>query len=103
MHQGATAGFGNYADAEQLARRAVARRTHEELINPNSGSIRLTLLAAAGQLHDQTTARAALADLQTDLPALTSLTAIRAWMSPLADLKGYEPLFEGLKLTGLHD
>jgi tetratricopeptide (TPR) repeat protein len=95
--------LGNYADAEQLARRAVARRTREELINPKSGSIRLTLLAAAGQLHDQTTTRAALADLQTDLPALTSVTAIRAWMSPLADLKGYEPLFEGLKLAGLHD
>ncbi len=95
--------LGNYADAEQLARRAIARRTHEELINPNSGSIRLTLLAAAGQLHDQSTARAALADLQTDLPALTSGAAVRAWMSPLADLNGYEPLFEGLRLAGLHD
>jgi tetratricopeptide (TPR) repeat protein len=95
--------LGNYADAEQLARRAIARRTHQDLINPNTGSIRLTLLAAAGQLHDQVTARAALADLQTDLPALNSLAAVRAWMSPLADLKGYEPLFEGLRLAGLRD
>jgi tetratricopeptide (TPR) repeat protein len=95
--------LGDYADAEQLARRAVARRTHEELTNPNTGAIRLTLLAAAGQLHDQATAKAALADLKTDLPALTSVAAVRDWMSPLADLKGYEPLFEGLKLAGLHD
>jgi hypothetical protein len=31
------------------------------------------------------------------------VAAVRDWMSPLADLKGYEPLFEGLKLAGLHD
>jgi tetratricopeptide (TPR) repeat protein len=95
--------LGNYADAEQLARRAMARRTHAELINPYSGAIRLTLLAAAGQLHDQATARAALADLQTDLPTLTSVAAVRDWMGQLADLKGYEPLFEGLRMAGLHD
>jgi len=93
--------LGDYADAEQLARRSVARRAHEELSNPNSGSIRLTLLAAAGQLHDQATARAALTDLQTDLPELTSTAAVRAWMSPLAALKGYEPLYKGLRLAGL--
>ena len=93
--------LGNYADAEQLARRAVARGTREQRTNPLAGAVRLTLIAAAGQVHDLATAKSALADLQADLPTLTSLAAVRAWMSPLAALKGYDSLFEGLRRAGL--
>jgi hypothetical protein len=35
------------------------------------------------------------------VPEVTTLSAIRKWMHPGADLAGYEPLFEGLKLAGV--
>jgi hypothetical protein len=37
------------------------------------------------------------------VPDLTSLSAIRKWMNPQSNLYGYEPLFAGLRLAGLHE
>jgi hypothetical protein len=63
----------------------------------------LTLIAAAAHLHDSAAATAGIADLQESVPGLTSLSSIRKWIHPQADLYGYEPLFDGLRLAGLHD
>ncbi len=95
--------LGNYADAEQLALLATTSMQRSELSNPKGGAIRVTLIAAAGQQRDLATAKTALADLQSDVPSLTSLTPIRQWISPLAQPHGYEPLFQGLRLAGLKD
>jgi hypothetical protein len=35
------------------------------------------------------------------LPAADSISAIRKWINPRADLAGFEPLYEGLKLAGV--
>jgi hypothetical protein len=35
------------------------------------------------------------------VPAADSISAIRKWINPRADLAGFEPLYEGLKLAGV--
>jgi hypothetical protein len=93
----------DYAGAERLARQSTTQMDKADLSNPKSGAVRLTLIAAAAQLHDASTATAAISDLRESVPQLTTLGSIRKWMHPQADLYGYEPLFDGLRLAGLHD
>jgi tetratricopeptide (TPR) repeat protein len=91
----------NYAEAERLGQQSVAEMSKALLSNPNAGSIRLTLIAAAAHLHDDAMARSALAELANAVPAPLSVAAVRKWMHPQANLYGYEPLFDGLRLAGL--
>ncbi len=93
----------DYAGAEKLARKSATQMTDVQLRNRSLGAVRLTLIAAAARLHDDAMAKTTLADLRASVPELTSLTAIRKWIYPQADLYGYEPLFDGLKLAGLKD
>lgn len=93
----------DYTGAERLARRSTTQMDKADLSNPRFGAVRLTLIAAAAQLHDTSTATSALADLRESVPQLTTISSIRKWMHPQADLYGYEPLFDGLRLAGLHD
>lgn len=95
--------LADYAGAERLAQKAITEMSKAQLSNSNAGTVRLTLIAAAAHLHDDTAKNAALSDLAISVPELTSLGAIRKWMSPQSYLSGYEPLFEGLKLAGLHN
>jgi len=74
-----------------------------QLGNSNDGTVRLTLIAAAAHLHDNRVKEATLSDLAATVPELKSLSAIRKWMYTQSNLFGYEPLFEGLRLAGLHD
>lgn len=91
----------DYADAERLAQQSVAEMSKTLLTNPSAGSVRLTLIGAAAHLHDDAMASSALADLANSVPALLSVAAVRKWMHPQANLYGYEPLFDGLRLAGL--
>jgi tetratricopeptide (TPR) repeat protein len=93
--------LGDYSEAERLAQQATTKMSKAVLSNPNAGTVRLTLIAAAARLHDETIKKSALADLADSVPALTSLGAIRKWMSPQAGLYGYEPLFDSLRLAGI--
>ena len=95
--------LGDYTDAARLAQKAATEMSKPQLSNPNDGTVRLTLIAAAAHLHDEATEKAAIADLKTSVPGLTSLGAIRKWMYPESNLYGYQPLFEGLRLAGLPD
>ena len=95
--------LADYAAAERLAQKAITEMSKAQLRNSNDGTVRLTLIAAAARLHDDTAKKATLSDLVNSVPDLTTLSAIRKWMNPQSNLYGYEPLFEGLKLAGLHD
>ena len=95
--------LADYAEAARLAQQSAAEMSKVLLGNPNAGSVRLTLIAAAAHLHDDATTKSALADLAAAVPALTSITAVRKWIHPQANLYGYEPLFDGLRLAGLPD
>jgi hypothetical protein len=48
-------------------------------------------------------AKVALADFNAAMPGITTIAAIRKWMHPGAELAGYEPLFDGLRLAGVPD
>ena len=94
---------GDYAGAAQLARSAAARMSEEDLRNPTSGPVRLTLIAAEARSGHLPQARAVLQDFTTALPAVTTIAAMKKWIYPSAALADHEPLFEGLRMAGVGD
>jgi class 3 adenylate cyclase/tetratricopeptide (TPR) repeat protein len=95
--------LGQYDAAARMARTAVTQLTAEESRNRRLGPVALTLVAAEARLGHIPQAKAALADFNAAVPDVRSVSAIKAWMHPGADLAGYEPLFEGLRLAGMAD
>jgi len=93
--------LADYREAARFAQISTTEMSKAQLSNPNDGTVRLTLIAAAAHLHDEAVEKSALADLAMSVPGLTSLAAIRKWMYPQAYLYGYEPLIDGLRLAGL--
>ena len=91
------------AAAADFARKAIALMERPELADPIAGTVALTLVAAEGRLGHRSRAAAALRDLQSTVPAATTIAAIRQWMHADADLAGHEPLFDGLRLAGFAD
>jgi hypothetical protein len=73
------------------------------LKSPLDGPIRLTQVAAEARLghHDQ--ASAAFADFKATVPNVTTISQIKQWVYVTADLYGYEPLYEGLRLAGIKE
>jgi hypothetical protein len=95
--------LADYSSAERIAQKATTQFSKAQLRNPNFGAVRLTLIAAAAQVHDAKVVAAEISDLNESVSGLTSIASIRKWIHPQADLYGYEPLFDGLRLAGLHD
>ncbi|MBS0326322.1 MAG: tetratricopeptide repeat protein [Proteobacteria bacterium] len=95
--------LGRYDDAARMARSAVTGLSHDDLRNSRLGAVGLTLVAAEARLGHAAQARAALADFEAAVPGVQSIAAIKAWMHPAADLAGFQPLFDGLRLAGIHD
>ena len=95
--------LGHYELAAQMAKKAITQMSREELGNPRSGAVGLTLVAAEARLGHLSRAKAALADFNAAVPGVRTISAIKKWMHPAADLAGYEPLFEGLRLAGVSD
>ncbi len=93
--------LGDYARAAQLAQKATAQMSETDLRDRVTGPVRLTLIAAEAKLGHDARAKAALADFETTLPGVNSITAIRKWIHPSADLADFEPLYEGLRLAGV--
>jgi TolB-like protein/tetratricopeptide (TPR) repeat protein len=91
----------DYARAAQLAQKAAAQMSEPDLRDRVSGSIRLTLIASEARLGHDARAKAALADFTTTLPGTNSITAIKKWIHPSADLADFEPLYDGLRLAGV--
>jgi tetratricopeptide (TPR) repeat protein/TolB-like protein len=93
----------HYDLAAQMARKAVTRLDREELGNSMMGAVSLTLVAAEARLGHASQARAALADFNAAVPGVQTISGIKKWMHPAADLAGYEPLYDGLRLAGVRD
>jgi adenylate cyclase len=89
--------------AAQMAREAITKLDKVSLGNPRLGAVALTLVAAEARLSQLPRAKVALADFKAAVPGVTTISAIRKWMHPGAELAGYEPLFEGLRLAGVPD
>ena len=45
----------------------------------------------------------ALADFNAAVPGVDTIPAIKKWMHLGAELAGYDPLYEGLRLAGVGD
>ena len=94
--------LGDYAAAVQLGRNALPRMSAEALRSPVNGT-QLTLAAAEARLGQMDAAKATLADFYAVVPKVTTITQMAQWLHPTADLYGFEPLFEGLRLAGVKD
>jgi tetratricopeptide (TPR) repeat protein len=92
-----------YGLAAQMAQKAKAEMRREELANPRMGPVVLTLAAAEARTGRSGSAKVALADFNAAVPGVDTISAIKKWMHPAADLAGYEPLYEGLRLAGVGD
>ena len=86
-----------------MAQKAMTKMNREVLSNPRWGAVRLTLVASEARLGHLSHAKAALAEFNAAVPDVRTVSAIRKWLHPLADLAGYEPLFDGLRLAGIGD
>lgn len=95
--------LGQYEAAAQLARKATTQMDRELLRNPKHGAASLTLIAAEARLGHLAQAKTAMADFNAAVPGVQSISAVKKWMHHAADLAGYEPLFEGLRLAGIGD
>jgi len=95
--------LGDYAGAAQLAANATARMSDTQLKNPIDGTVRLTQVAAEARLGHREQATAAFEDFKATVPKVTTITQIKKWMYPTADLYGYEPLHQGLRLAGVEE
>jgi TolB-like protein len=93
--------LGDDAHAAEQAQKATAQMSEPDLRDRITGSVRLTLIAAEARLGHTARAKAALQDFTTTLPDVTTLTAIRKWIHPSADLADFEPLYDGLRLAGV--
>jgi hypothetical protein len=87
--------------AAREALEATARMTREELGNPWSGTVLLTLAAAEARRGQKAKAEKVLADFRNAVPGVTTIADIKTWMRPVAHLSGYEPLYDGLRLAGV--
>ena len=95
--------LAHYELSAQMAQKAIAQMDREDLSNPRYGGIGLTLVAAEARLGRLSRAKAALADFNAAVPGVLTIAAMKKWLHPAADLAGYEPLFEGLRLAGVSD
>jgi len=95
--------LAHFVIAAQMARKAITELDSESLGNPRLGAVALTLVAAEACLGHLSRAKAALADFNAAVPGVQTVSAIKKWMHPGADLAGYEALFEGLRLAGAPD
>jgi tetratricopeptide (TPR) repeat protein len=95
--------LGHYEQAAELAQRAKTEMRPEELANPRLGAVGLTLAAAEARLGRLPRAKEALSDFNASVPGVDTIPAVKKWMHPAADLSGYEPLYEGLRMAGVTD
>jgi TolB-like protein len=94
---------GDYSRAAQMAQKATAQMTEAELRDRVSGGIQLTRIAAEARLGHAERAKAALDDFTTILPDVKTITAIKKWLHPSADLADFEALYDGLRVAGLNN
>jgi adenylate cyclase len=95
--------LAHFEPAAQMAKKAITELDSDSLGNPKLGAVALTLVAAEARLGHTSRAQAAMADFNAAVPGIRTISAIKKWMHPGADLAGYEPLFEGLRLAGIPD
>jgi DNA-binding winged helix-turn-helix (wHTH) protein/tetratricopeptide (TPR) repeat protein len=95
--------LADYERSTLFAQSAKSQMTREQLANPRFGTVGLTLVASQARQGRRDRAQDALNDFKASVPGIDSISGIRKWMHPGAELAGYEPLYEGLRLAGMPD
>ena len=95
--------LAHFETAAQMARKAITNLDRASLANPKLGAVELTLVAAEARQGRLPHAKSALADFNAAVPGVRTIPAVKKWMHPGAELAGYEPLFDGLRLAGVPD
>lgn len=91
----------DYARAAQLAQKAIAQMSESELRDRVSGCIQLTRIASEARLGHGDRTKIALDDFTATLPNVKTISDIKKWLHPSADLADFEPLYDGLRLAGI--
>jgi len=92
---------GDYPVAADAAQKATALMSEPELRDRVSGQARLTVIAAQARLGRMDRAKAAFEDFTATLPDVRTITAIKKWLHPSADLADFEPMYAGLRMAGI--
>ncbi len=92
---------GDYSRAAPMAQKAIAQMNEPDLRDRVSGGIQLTRIASEAHLGHGDRAKAALDDFTTTVPNVKTITDIKKWLHPAADLADFEPLYAGLRLAGV--
>ena len=92
---------GDYARAAPLAQKATAQMSQTDLRDRVSGCIQLTRIASEAHLGHNDRAKIALGDFTTTLPNVKTISDIKKWLHPSAELADFEPLYDGLRLAGV--
>jgi tetratricopeptide (TPR) repeat protein len=92
---------GDYARAAPLAQKATAQMSQTDLRDRVSGCIQLTRIASEARLGHGDRAKIALGDFTTTLPNVKTISGIKKWLHPSADLADFDPLYEALRLAGI--
>jgi tetratricopeptide (TPR) repeat protein len=95
--------LAHYGEAAELAQKASAEMNKQERADPWAGGIVLVRAAAEASRGHAPQAKAALEDFHAAVPEARTLSAIRKWQDPRADLAGYEPFYEGLRKAGVQE
>ena len=91
--------MGNYARSAELSQKAIAEMDSRELgdrMNP----VVLVRAASESRLDQPVRAKAALDQFLALRPAVNTVTILRKWQDPRAELYGYQPFYEALRKVG---
>lgn len=90
-----------HAEAATLAQKATAEMDKSERADPFLASAFLIRAASNANLGRMPQSKAALDDFDASVARVRTISDIRKWMDPRAELAGYEPLYAGLRRAGV--
>ena len=95
--------LGNYAESAEYAQKAAAEMDKDERKEAFLSSVFLIRAGANASLGRAPQAKAALQDFNSAVPEVRTISQMRKWIDPRADIAGYEPLFVALRKAGVPD
>jgi len=93
--------LSNYNDSADLAQKAIAEMDKEERADPWSGYVLLLRVAATAELGRMPQAKIAMADFNAAVPNARTISQIKEWMDPRAEIVGYQPFYVALRKAGI--
>ena len=92
--------LGNYARSAEFAQKAIAEMNSHDLGHPTVPVV-LVRAASEARTNQPGKARAAVDQFLALHPAVNTITLLKKWQDPRAELYGYPPLYEALHKAGL--